>query len=541
MYKVKWKIVVLVMALMIGSLAGVIMAEDLEAYEPDPDKVYDVSVANYQVAPVDDDPVILEHWKEKFNIDFEIKNIERAKYDEILGLRLATGEIPDLFQVRSFVNLLKYKNQDLMASFSPEVLEKYAPTMYNQYQTEYPDALDYVTYDGKLIGLPQINSNKWFRSPVVYRGDWMENVGIEEYPETLEELETLVYKFTKEDPDGNGKDDTYGLSASGFQLIFGAFGYLPYTYVTSFVVPEEEYWYERDGKMVFGAVQPEMKQALKILRKWYQDGVIDPEFITGESSGGYWAVSDAFMQGRIGLTTRGYFYHWNPPLTEKAKEQDKGGAAYNQFKNNFPEAVEQLVHGVPVTGPEGKNGVRKPAVYGIFKVFGKQLENEPQKIAKVLQLWEYFSSDLENYWSEANGIKGKHWFINERGLPQLYDKYADQDEWVARNGGKGVLRQPMVSDKLRWAAMRISGTTQWAKENNFLKGKGLHTELYMPLPSEPKYLAELQKLRDEAYISIIAGDKPLSYFDEFVQKWYKLGGKQLEKEANEWYNEVKGN
>ena len=43
----------------------------------------------------------------------------------------------------------------------------------------------------------------------------------------------------------------------------------------------------------------------------------------------------------------------------------------------------------------------------------------------------------------------------------------------------------------------------------------------------------------ETYIAIITGDKPISYFDEFVDKWRKAGGDTLEKEANEWYASIK--
>lgn len=61
-------------------------------------------------------------------------------------------------------------------------------------------------------------------------------------------------------------------------MVYGAFGFLP------------DRWTEKDGKLVYGAVQPEIKEALTLLNKRYKDGVIDPEFITGENNGGYWAL-----------------------------------------------------------------------------------------------------------------------------------------------------------------------------------------------------------------------------------------------------------
>ena len=53
-----------------------------------------------------------------------------------------------------------------------------------------------------------------------------------------------------------------------------------------------------------------MKEALTYLRKWYKDGVIDPEFVTGENKGGYKHLSHAFINGKIGMTSMGNYYHW---------------------------------------------------------------------------------------------------------------------------------------------------------------------------------------------------------------------------------------
>ena len=55
------------------------------------------------------------------------------------------------------------------------------------------------------------------------------------------------------------------------------------------------------------------------------------------------------------------------------------------------------------------------------------------------------------------------------------------------------------------------------------------------LPSQTKYKTELDKILNEGFISMITGDKPMTYFDEMVEKWKKAGGDQLTMEANELY------
>jgi putative aldouronate transport system substrate-binding protein len=52
------------------------------------------------------------------------------------------------------------------------------------------------------------------------------------------------------------------------------------------------------------------------------------------------------------------------------------------------------------------------------------------------------------------------------------------------------------------------------------------------LPSSGTYQTELSKIEDEAFISIITGERPVSYFDTFVAQWKSQGGDVLTREAN---------
>ena len=47
---------------------------------------------------------------------------------------------------------------------------------------------------------------------LLVRKDWLDKLGLAA-PTTLDELYDVLYAFTYNDPDGNGKNDTYGLGA----------------------------------------------------------------------------------------------------------------------------------------------------------------------------------------------------------------------------------------------------------------------------------------------------------------------------------------
>ncbi|NMA85075.1 MAG: extracellular solute-binding protein [Epulopiscium sp.] len=488
-------------------------------YQPIEGKTYDISWTVGQLAPIDENAEMTQYWNEKWNVKLDIWNIDNAQWHEIINLRFATGEIPDKVRVLGFPTLKKYYDQDLLAEIPEDVLQHMAPTVYKYHTTDVPGALNYGKIDGKLYGIPHYSISANYRRPVVWRGDWLENVGITKTPETLDEFEEAMYKFTKEDPDKNGKNDTYGLSTTGLNAVYGAYGFLPAN------------WAVRDGKLVYGAVQPEMKQALEKLSKWYKDGIIDPEFITGENKGGYSHISHSFVTGQVGYTSHGFYYHWRPQMGEDDK--DVIGHNIQELLKTTPEVVDSLIFGLPPVGPEGKSGVpQETIVSGIFDGLGKHLEEEPDKIGKILLMFEDLVATFDNFLTARQGFEGKHWEW-QNNMPVRLEPYTDGKE-LSKIGAMPVMT---LISPYEYESKLLPLRIKFANDNKFDVG-GIREELLSPLESQGKYQTELDKIREETYVSIIIGDKPIDYFDTFVDQWYKSGGEQLEKEANEWYQSL---
>ncbi|NSW89674.1 MAG: extracellular solute-binding protein [Firmicutes bacterium] len=484
-----------------------------EKYKPDPNKQYTFSWTSYQMAPLDSDPYILRYFEEKFNVKFDLWYIDMSKYAELIALRVASGEVPDLFRIQPATNFLNYYEQNILMEIPRDVLEYYAPEMVAHYKELIgPDVFTkYYNFDGGLYGIPVIQHKNIYRKPVLYRGDWLKNVGMEKEPDTIEEFEKAMYAFAHEDPDRNGKKDTYGLSKEGMSVVYGAYGYQP------------NIWTEKDGRLVFGGIQPEMKEALGLLRKWYADKVLDPEFVTGEKVGSLLGVP--FIQGRIGFTCAGAFHNWVPSFPGR---MDVSPSRAEMAKLN-PKAVEELVFGKPPAGPNGARGVLRDKFFGdLVYSFGKQLEKEPDKFSRLLQVINdiHFVS-LEENATAYYGMEGRDWKLNEYGTVDPVNPNWKALE-ASKKGGHIVLQC------FNYGPMDFKPSpvfTEWM-DKHYFREYGMMDALINPLPSISKYKAELDKLREEAYTQIITGDKPLEYFDEYVQKWKKAGGEILEKEAN---------
>ena len=58
-------------------------------------------------------------------------------------------------------------------------------------------------------------------------------------------------------------------------------------------------------------------------------------------------------------------------------------------------------------------------------------------------------------------------------------------------------------------------------------------------PEMSRKNSTLESLEDTAFIEIITGKKPVSYFDTYVSQWNDLGGKTITSEVNTWVKDKK--
>jgi putative aldouronate transport system substrate-binding protein len=272
-----------------------------------------------------------------------------------------------------------------------------------------------------------------------------------------------------------------------------------------------------------------MKDALTVLAKWYKDGVLDPEFITGENKGGYWALSHAFIEGHIGLSSHGSFYHWD-------SEDTNGGQIYAEMVKTDPAGANSIVWGMPVTGPTGKKGLSMSnPVANVTNAFGVQLDKQPEKMAKIFDIQNWITSDTEpqNFIFTIFGFEGIDWDYNAAGAPTR--KESVPATYINLQGGHTVM---MKYTSARLNEIVDPGRPKFLEAHNMFTD-GYMSELVVSLPSASIYQTEINKIEDEAYIAIITGERPLSYFDSFVAQWKSAGGDVLTKEANDWWATTK--
>lgn len=471
----------------------------------------------------DPESEIVKAVEERYNVKFNFWYVDSQKWDDVLGAKLSSGDMPDIMKVRTNTNIPVYVKQEILAPITDEMLAKIPETMRQLKEldtdgTAFSDAY----YDGQLYELKVPSVSGVYPTVLVWRQDWLKNLGIDKLPSTIDELEKALYAIRNDDPDGNGVKDTYGMSNTVMNAVFGAYGAIPLKEFRG-TGAQSLFYTLKDGKIEFACVQPEMKEALTKLQQWYRDDIIDPEFITGENTGGYWAVSQAFDNGKVGVTGMSLSQHWLPPQ----KEGDSGNQCYSSFAAVNPGTKwgETIDIGPAIQGPAGKSGTHCWGAYGNSGyAFTTKAMEDPRKVDAILAIIEDRSTDDDFFTMTSWGIVGTHFEYDENGVPKRLEPYTKTSEYS--KAGVSVFKVGFNS--------RVENNINPQAREFYEKYKttGYQDIMVPPVEAGTQYLTDLKTFTLDAYIKFITGEESIDKFDDFVQQFNSLGGQQIIDEIN---------
>jgi putative aldouronate transport system substrate-binding protein len=458
--------------------------------------------------------------QDRFNVDVEILPRNNETYVQKLQLSIASGETPDWFTDLDFKEYDKFVDQGVLAEIPPELLEKHAPNYMKWLKKELGDnPFLYSMREGKNYSMPSV----WTLGPrgnvVGIRQDWLDKAGIAKVPETIDELEAALLQFRNGDPDGNGKKDTYGLTAQTdniegyFSAIFGAYGVHPGIFT------------EKDGKVVLGEVEPGARSALERLNKWYKAELIDPEFVINKNSN----VDDKVISGKVGVATN-YWWKFLP------SEAFFGGVYYDKLIAQNPAAKW-----VTTSGPKGPDGAfgatQSNPVTNSGLLFSKALEKDREKLIKYIEIFEAASFDIPFYEALKYGEENKTYKKNNGDIVwnPPYDKEEEQIKFgtmffnAPGSFNDYDLLAPYMT-KSKYMTMRKEAESKGAGKYNLLN------PVQKPVYNE--YKDRLDQFTKKNFIDFITGKRSLDEFDKYVKEWRDMGGDKVLAEAQQKYTEI---
>jgi putative aldouronate transport system substrate-binding protein len=434
--------------------------------------------------------------------------------DTKISVAAAANSLPDLFGVNRDL-FIKIAKQGLVAP-----VDELLPLMPIRTKGHYSDPLrnKLVMIGGKMYGLPDPGAMDRVEG-VVIRKDWLDKFKLR-VPTTLDELLVVARYFTFMDPDGNGKNDTYGLGAFAestglssagfgrrFDYILGAFG-----------VPGM--WnFESAAKFQFNFRDPNFRKAVEFIKKLNDEKLIDP----------LWSVpnKDEFRarwkQGRFGIM-------WEQFAALHTQ------ANYKDFDKNFPEG--EWIPIMPPKGPEGKssNGLDQ-ANARIYAISSKAMK--AGKGPAIARLLEWMASD-EGYYLCGFGIEGVNYKKDAKGFI-VFDGLAPEKVYTHKSQQPLTQLRNMVyvnneiELRVRYPEYKsangrtMSPLTTW----NFFKKTPYTDALGSSFVDPPTNAADFKRFYDENLITFALGQQPLNdqTWAAFIKGMDSLGAKDVETKA----------
>lgn len=239
------------------------------------------------------DAEFFQWYEEKTNIHIEFIVPASGTETDAFNLLFSSGDMPDMMYTQPAYH--KYRGgQDKAIDDGFFVdLRDYmdcAPNYMSWVNNGEESGLKRAAYSdtGKMYGMwgiwKTMNEKAMGESGLAIRKDFMDKVN-KDIPTTYDEWYDVLKAFRDElNIEAPLYTSQYGIDTTG-ELMAG-YGTAPY-------------FYNKDGKVMFGPLDDEYKEYLELLHKWYMEGLLDQDFPT-RSSTGISADNDMILNDKVG-------------------------------------------------------------------------------------------------------------------------------------------------------------------------------------------------------------------------------------------------
>ena len=413
-----------------------------------------------------------------------------------LSTMVAGGTPPDIFSTDA-ATATEFKNAGILANLTSYLTAQKAPNVL----AECGDILSlspvnnngiYMILSKRMGWVPQLN----------IRTDWLKNLGME-MPTDLESLYNVFYAFTYNDPDKNGRQDTFGLTVGvspyAFSTVYGAYG-----------IPKRSNIILDDGSVTTWVKHPQFLEAVTYIRRLIEDKLVEPDWAT---------IPQMDMFGKL----------WNG--VAGALEWECVGPTNNWMPGRYTEAVPPTFGFPVIKGPQGKHGTPK----SFANYMGGYVISAKADIDAAIRIADYCKrpegSDLLYL-----GVEGVmfQWTNKADGKYEYLGQY--KDDIVHRAAGGFCywdLFVPFDNAQLR----TLNQQTQEGVAQAYAEGLENTANIIAVLQSRVNFGAELDQIINEMEAQLYVTNENLrTVYDRYMREWERAGGTEWEKEANDAWN-----
>lgn len=430
-------------------------------------------------SPLPKNDYLKQAFDKKFNTDITL-NVPTTEFDSALNVRMASGDYPDMIMMNLFT-AREYAAQGMLLDLTPHK-DKLAQVWEfvgenNQKAGIMEGKLQAIGKRGGKSEIPQ--DNYWIRK------DWLDRLQLKP-PTTVEELLAVAKAFTERDPDGNGKNDTFGMTGvnlSAFVPVFGAYG-VGVPHVPSGDVQKGAF-YLKDDKLVNTFHDPGMKDALTAIKSFMDAGVVDPDLFANTNS----TDDEKAFKGQVGIIYNGF-----APFTR--------ASSVEIWKNINPNA--EWMQLAPPKGPGGQfAGSQDIGQPDGMLVFPKTLEKDQAKLNTIFEMVNYASTEEGNN-LVSFGEEGRHYTIKDGKYEVNAELRAQELFWPYQLTGRSEMSY-LINSGFPEEAIQQTARTPRIKA---------YTS-YVIMPKD--YVAsDAERYIQEEFAKFIYGKRPIAEYDAFL-------------------------
>lgn len=427
------------------------------------------------------------------NTKLQLTWVPSSTYTEKANISVASGEMPMamLIQNNKDANIVSAARSGMFWEIGPYLKDFPNLSKMNK------DVFNNVAVDGKIYGL--YRSRDLATTGITYRKDWLDNLGLQE-PKTIDEFTNMLKAFANNDPDKNGKNDTFGITE---EKGLSSLGFI------ANVMGAPNGWGEQDGKLVPDFMTPEYTDALKLYKKLYDDKLINQDFAVLNNQ----QKRDLFKQSKAGI------YIAN---IADAPDLNSGVTkAVPQAKVNIMDVMK---------GPKGEKTIAGTGYNGMYVFPKTSLKNEAD-LKKALGFFDKLV-DQDVFDLLGWGLEGRHYKL-ENGKRVFIDQKLHDTEV-----GSSFLslppagaRTPGIETPLE--ARKSQVVPQWAKF------AVMNPTLALTSETQNTKGVELGTLINDSKTKFILGKIDEAGWKKAIEDWRKAGGDKIIQEYNDGYAKLK--
>ncbi len=451
--------------------------------------------------------------------------IDMSQYAHRLNLAIVSGDLPDFFLADR--NVFRNLAENALLADLTDAYENYATPEFRATMDAFPEGFESAHLEGRLYGISPQGWGIMSVLPVLWiRDDWMQQLDLKP-PESIADLEAIATTFVVANPEN--RTDMHGVSLwkdyfGGLQNIEGianAHHAYPGIWIR-----------DASGQIVYGSIQPEMRNTLQTLQKWYDAGILSQEYGIKTHN----ACNEDLISGRVGIQ---FGHCWNSRWPLNALVQNDQDAV---FKPHAIPSVDGNQVSVQATFPVANYWVVNKdcdypeAAIKMANLFNRMLyHGTPEEYVTFIRNEQGHGLEKLSpiHPTDPRTDYRKHVLISEAirtgdasGLSaELMADYDSLMPWVENRDPVGYGPYYHLGPEGSYSVLR-----EFVDSDNVMM-----TELRgVNPPTMVDKWATLFKLEQDAYTKVIIGGD-ITEFDRFVENWLRLGGEQITREMNEMY------